>query len=328
MLGIFIPLLVILLIGCYSRNSNTFQSIYYRTFRRQQRMAEKAMMRAATMPPPMMGPMMPPFVPPGAMGPMETIMPGGPMGPMGPMGPTPYRPGPVGPTGPGYGPVPTTFGVGALPMYHPPMQQQQQPRSVAPHRQHQPAQSAGRLEPLPSPSQQPLRTSFAPHTSQSRRQTLPATTEHQAGGYYSPSGRRRESRAHSGSDRYAEGGLAPKKGRFRHSVPLRPRTESQDYDEWAREIPSGRSRDQRYSDPPAGPSVPRQHSSPGGMGAAHAATPPDVRSFMPAPHMGVGPAATGLKSALPSQTYNIPDVNTSEKGMWKFRKGSGSVWRG
>lgn len=344
MLGIFIPLLVILLIGCYSRNSNTFQSIYYRTFRRQQRMAEKAMIRAATMPPQMMGPMMPPFIPPGAMGPMGPVMPAGPMGPMGPM-PMPYRPGPVGPMAPGYGPVPTTFGVGALPMYHPPMQQQQQQqhppaRFVAPQPKHQLDRPTTQVEPLASPSERPPRTVHAPNTSQSRRQTLPASTEHQAGGYYSPSGGRRESRAHPGSDRFAEGGLAPRKGRFRHSVPIRPRDGSTEwaaqadaersrrYDEWGREIPSSRSKSQRYSDPQSGRPASGRQAPPEVVRTANGQTPPGLEPALPDMRVGMDPADPNLRSALPNQTYNIPDANTSEMGMWKSRKGSGSVWRG
>ncbi|WRT64341.1 uncharacterized protein IL334_001273 [Kwoniella shivajii] len=70
LIGTLLGALLLLLLLCYSRNRNSFQSIWYRALRRQQRVQMNAVVRSATLPPPMMpigmGPGLPFMPPPGA----------------------------------------------------------------------------------------------------------------------------------------------------------------------------------------------------------------------------------------------------------------------
>ncbi|KAL7419284.1 hypothetical protein Q5752_006121 [Cryptotrichosporon argae] len=97
LIGSLLALLVLLLLGCYARNRNSFQSVWARAVRRQQRAQFNAMVRAQTLPP---LPIVPVPVPAPA-----------PVAPFAPLAPLPGRPfpPPPAPYGP-YQPVPTTMG--------------------------------------------------------------------------------------------------------------------------------------------------------------------------------------------------------------------------
>ncbi|KAK4685789.1 hypothetical protein P7C73_g4350, partial [Tremellales sp. Uapishka_1] len=87
LIGSLLGVLIVLLAICYSRNRNSFQSLWYRALRRQQRAQMNAVVRASTLPPPMMGlPVMggppPMMVQPQMMGMPPMMMP--PQGPMHP----------------------------------------------------------------------------------------------------------------------------------------------------------------------------------------------------------------------------------------------------
>lgn len=181
---------------CYGRNRNSFQSIWYRGIRRQHRAQVNALVRAATIPPPMIGgPLVvaPPMMGMGMGGPMM----GGPMmggmggpmmGGMGPMGGGGMGPmGPIGPTGPSYIPVPqghmghAGMGMGgqaqgqgqAPPMYQPPMQPQ--------HQSSQQYQNAHDQGPLPYNAQPPHTVEHTPKGMYSGRHhslPLPAQSTH------------------------------------------------------------------------------------------------------------------------------------------------------
>ncbi|WVR06058.1 hypothetical protein IAU60_003086 [Kwoniella sp. DSM 27419] len=78
LIGTLLGALILLLLICYGRNRSSFQSVWYRAARRQQRAQMNAMVRAATLPPPIIMPL------PMAMGmpmPMHPPM----IGPMGMM---------------------------------------------------------------------------------------------------------------------------------------------------------------------------------------------------------------------------------------------------
>ncbi|WWC66206.1 uncharacterized protein I206_100107 [Kwoniella pini CBS 10737] len=114
LIGTLLGVLIFGFILCYARNRSSFQSIWYRALRRQQRAQMNAVVRGATMPPPMM-----PIVP----------IPMG--GPMIPRGPPPMM------AQMGMLPPQSMMGMGRMmpppPPYQPPMapqqyqQQQQQP---------------------------------------------------------------------------------------------------------------------------------------------------------------------------------------------------------
>lgn len=130
-IGTLLGVLLIVLLLCYSRNRNSFQSIWYRAVRRQHRFQTNAMVRAATLPPPIM---LPPTAP---------LM-GRPFGP--PLGPM----GPMGPYGRPMMPVPPSNMIWGPPAYLPPIQPQvptqQQPNQPGQGVQHQ--QQSQRLPPV------------------------------------------------------------------------------------------------------------------------------------------------------------------------------------
>nr|XP_031860992.1 uncharacterized protein CI109_003719 [Kwoniella shandongensis]KAA5528064.1 hypothetical protein CI109_003719 [Kwoniella shandongensis] len=158
LIGVLLGVLILLLLLCYSRNRNSFQSIWYRAIRRQQRAQMNMIVRGATLPPPP-PPMMVSIPGPGVLPPM--------MGPPLPMRPMPMVPpstmmgrmfGPGQGQGYGYQPVP--------PPYQPPMNRE--PNMVG---NYQAAQ------------QQPLL-----HNQQhsSNPAPMPQVVEHRPQGYYSP----------------------------------------------------------------------------------------------------------------------------------------------
>ncbi|WVN89123.1 uncharacterized protein L203_104339 [Cryptococcus depauperatus CBS 7841] len=128
LIGSLVGVLVLLLLICYTRNRNSFQSIWFRAIRRQQRAQMNMVIRGATLPP-----IPPPMMPIGMGGPMMgpgIIGPRGPMGPMGPMAPMPMGGPPsmmpmMGGGIGGYQPVPPP--AYQAPVSHKPQQEQSQP---------------------------------------------------------------------------------------------------------------------------------------------------------------------------------------------------------
>ncbi|WWC86447.1 uncharacterized protein L201_001324 [Kwoniella dendrophila CBS 6074] len=175
LIGTLVGLLVFGLLLCYARNRSSFQSIWYRSIRRQQRIQMNAAVRSATLPPPMMpivgmGP--PPFIPRGP--PMSMMAPPMPM--TGPPMPPPHMIG------------------GMIPPPQPPHLQQSPPHSMQPQQQHFQEQSPPGL--APPPYQPPMIATQDPQQRQpllhdhhqQRMDVMPLTVEsHQQGqGYYSP----------------------------------------------------------------------------------------------------------------------------------------------
>jgi hypothetical protein len=93
-IGVLLFVLILVLIGFYSRNRSSFQSIWYRSVRRQHRIQTNAIIRGATLPPPILTvPLM--GVPPPMMGYGRPMMPGMGLG----LGPAIGGPEWVGPLG-------------------------------------------------------------------------------------------------------------------------------------------------------------------------------------------------------------------------------------
>jgi hypothetical protein len=189
-IGSLLAALILLLIGCYSRNRNSFQSVWYRGIRRQHRAQVNALVRAATIPPPMVGAVgagmvVPPMMYPaqmGMMGPRPMGMGGIPAYMPVPMGPGPASYRPMGHGGPGYG----NQGGGGWgqppPMYQAPMQPQpQHPHQSHPHQQHLNQQGPQMHQPGPGlgqqftlPMKQPFSVEHTPRgTYSARHQSLP-----------------------------------------------------------------------------------------------------------------------------------------------------------
>ncbi|WVQ97625.1 hypothetical protein IAU59_004739 [Kwoniella sp. CBS 9459] len=175
LIGTLLGVLLILFVICYARNRSSFQSIWYRALRRQQRVQMNAVVRGATLPPPMMAmampmpmPMGPGGMPPPGMGgpmmpmPMAGPGPGVPHASMGGMMPTPMA---------GYAPVP------------PPYQQPMSRKMVDPtHGQDQQGyQQTPRAE-----QHQPLLSPAMDGRLYPQAQQMPPTVQPQQHGYYSP----------------------------------------------------------------------------------------------------------------------------------------------
>ncbi|ODN90212.1 hypothetical protein L198_06230 [Cryptococcus wingfieldii CBS 7118] len=189
LIGVFLGLLLLLVCICYARNRNSFQSMWYRGIRRQQRATMNAMVRGATLPPPMMGPVGPMAHVGPPMGVGVGMMPGmgvgmGPgmaagMGPMGPMGPMPMGGPPGSHMGMGMG-----MGMGMPPNANPALY-----RSVPPPYQ-QPLPSQPPPASNQNPQSQPLllahaRDEMDRERDQEKYQDM-ADRDRQQQGYYSP----------------------------------------------------------------------------------------------------------------------------------------------
>lgn len=179
MIGSLLAALIVLLIGCYARNRNSFQSMWYRAVRREHRMQVNAMVRAATIPPPMFvgGPVVPPMMP--------VPMNGGVM----PMTMPPVQPGPMmGRMG--YMPVATGVGMGPQTYAGGMWPQQQQQQQQQQHQHGQQLQQQQQQHHAAPPYQPPMTLNPAPpHPSSSRAQALsasPPIVEHKPQGSYSP----------------------------------------------------------------------------------------------------------------------------------------------
>ncbi|RXK39222.1 hypothetical protein M231_03442 [Tremella mesenterica] len=252
LIGCLLGALLILFLLCYGRNRNSFQSIWYRSIRRQERAQMNAIVRAATLPPPFIGggPVPIPFHP--GYAPVPT----GPI-PYGPMGPTPYGPPPT--LGLGYGRPMGLGGYQAPPMYQQPIHtqhSQQGPQSQMPQTvQHQTNGFYSPHVPLPQTQSPPVQH---PQPSQSVPQNHPHSNgEGSKGmqdlpGYHEvtagPSHQVRQTSLPVGNGQAQNPGPPNNMGHGRAAsmevMPMGPRRMSkghQDgkmYDEWARQQPS------------------------------------------------------------------------------------------
>ncbi|ORX37386.1 aspartic peptidase domain-containing protein [Kockovaella imperatae] len=109
LIGVLLPILILIFVGLYARNRDSFQSRWYRAIRRQHRFQTNAVIRGATLPPMMPPPLHPmhpgmmPHPPIGPGMPPPFMPPGGPMAPYGsgpgatyshPWAPPPYQSSP------------------------------------------------------------------------------------------------------------------------------------------------------------------------------------------------------------------------------------------
>ena len=198
LIGSLFAVLVLLFLICYSRNRNSFQSIWYRAIRRQQRAQMNAIVRAATLPPP--------FATPPSVFPIPQGYAPVPVGPMAPMGPIAPRPmgfaGPMGPMGPMPYPHPQSMNQAYRPGFGYPGYGYQPPPYQAPFFSQgaqlgpQAGASYSRGLPLPRTStdgtesldpagqayQSALGVRAGNEQDQSRRHSMPVLSDPQAGG--------------------------------------------------------------------------------------------------------------------------------------------------
>ncbi|WVF70277.1 hypothetical protein IAT40_005066 [Kwoniella sp. CBS 6097] len=176
LIGTLLGVLLILFIGCYARNRSSFQSIWYRAIRRQQRAQMNMVVRGATLPPPMMALPMPLPMAMGGMPPPG--MGGGPIVPM----PMPMAGPGVPPASLGRMMPPPMGGYASVP---PPYQQPISREMPDPAQQGYPQtpQQAEQRQPLLSPT---AAGAHAQNLHYHHGQYMPATVEPQQQGYYSP----------------------------------------------------------------------------------------------------------------------------------------------
>ncbi|OCF37661.1 hypothetical protein I316_00788 [Kwoniella heveanensis BCC8398] len=174
LIGTLLGVLLILFIICYARNRSSFQSIWYRAIRRQQRAQMDAVIRGVTLPPPMMAMAMPipsmavGGMPPPVMGGSMMLMPmAGPVVPLASVGAR-MMPPPMA----GYPPVP--------PPYQQPISREMPMPNPAPQGYQQP--QAEQHQPLLSPT---AGGGNGQHPYSLQRNQMPATVQPQAQGYYS-----------------------------------------------------------------------------------------------------------------------------------------------
>ncbi|KAK8866113.1 hypothetical protein IAR55_001264 [Kwoniella newhampshirensis] len=206
LIGVLLGVLVLLLLFCYSRNRNSFQSVWYRAMRRQQRAQMNMVVRGATLPPPMMMPVPGtlPIVPPMMGPPVPPMMPMPIGGGMPPPGPTMMGRmlGPGGlPQGQGqahgYQSVP--------PPYQPPISGGPTTTQAIQQQQHIPLLQNQRQQknpaPIPQTVQQRPRGYYSPRpqtTSPSRSGLLPIRFRHESSDHsQSPHQSRREQKHRS-----------------------------------------------------------------------------------------------------------------------------------